>query len=91
MSSTEDAMKLAVRQSGFMHTLRYFFDPPNEGLIKSRGDWRVYYPPCQYDNKGGFSIRMSYGGAADYAEMFGGFVLRNRDAEHLMKGASNEA
>lgn len=90
MSITDKAKALAVRQSGFLHELRYFFDPPNEGLVKNKGSWRVYYPPNQYDSEGGFSIRMSYGGAVDYAKMFGGVVLRNRDAQRLMKGATNE-
>lgn len=50
----------------------------------SRPLWRVYYPPEQkgrVDFKGGYSDRMSFWVARDYASIFNSEVVKHTDLE----------
>ncbi len=51
-----------------LHVPRLLFDPPEIGLFKYRGRWRVRYGDTEVTHA------MSYGTACDYAQMFKGKV-----------------
>lgn len=73
-------MSKAVKRSGLLHWLRYnVFDPPSDGLMISSGAWRVLYPPDAHCPEGGVSIRMTYGTACDYADLYKGEVIKAKD------------
>lgn len=49
--------------------------------------WRVKYPPDAWHNfKGGYSVRMSWWVAKDYAKIFGGEVVRADEYVSSPKG-----
>lgn len=61
-----------------IHRWRLLVEPSGKGRLQGFGPerWRVRYAPCTENPEGGVSHALAYDVACDYAEMWGGTVVR---------------